>query len=90
MTGASRGIGKVIAASLLAEGASPRVLEDRAAQSASSIEEVEAQTGAAYAIGRMVTAAEVATVVAWLASPERCHRWRTIPCGGGIRGTIFL
>lgn len=70
--------------------ATPGVLEARAAQSGSTVEAVEAQIGSAYAIGRMVTAAEVAAVVTWLASPlSVAIAGDTIPCGGGVRGAIY-
>lgn len=70
--------------------ATPGVLDARAAQNGSTVEEVEAQIGSAYAIGRMVTAAEVATVVTWLASPlSVAITGDTIPCGGGVRGAIY-
>jgi NAD(P)-dependent dehydrogenase (short-subunit alcohol dehydrogenase family) len=70
--------------------ATPRGLGDRAAHQGISLTELEARLGAAYAIGRMVTAAEVAAVVAWLASPlSVAVTGDVIACGGGVKGPIY-
>ncbi|MDQ2727591.1 MAG: SDR family oxidoreductase [Actinomycetota bacterium] len=87
----AHGIGvTAVSPGLVRTEATPGVLEARAAESGASAEEVEAQIGSTYAIGRMVTAAEVATVVTWLASPlSVAITGDTIPCGGGVRGAIY-
>jgi hypothetical protein len=52
--------------------------------------DLEARVGAGYAIGRMVTAAEVAPLVTWLASPlSVAVTGDVIACGGGVKGPIF-
>jgi NAD(P)-dependent dehydrogenase (short-subunit alcohol dehydrogenase family) len=62
VTGGSRGIGLAVAKALAAEGADVALLaRDKA---------VERRIGASVGIGRLVTAEEVATVVAFLASPK--------------------
>lgn len=87
----AHGIGvTAVSPGLVRTEATPGVLEARAAESGVSAEEVEVQIGSTYAIGRMVTAAEVATVVTWLASPlSVAITGDTIPCGGGVRGAIY-
>lgn len=54
-----------------------------------SIEEVEAKMAANISIGRIVDAAEVADIVAFLASPRSVAiNGDAIACGGGARGAI--
>ncbi len=70
--------------------ATPGVMAWQAGERGTTAEEVEAAFNAAYAIGRMVTAEEVANVVTWLASPVAIAiDGDTIPCGGGVRGSIY-
>jgi len=65
------------------------LLADRAARDGTTAEEVAARFAAGTSIGRMVTAAEVADVVAFLASPRSVAiNGDAIPVGGGARGTI--
>jgi NAD(P)-dependent dehydrogenase (short-subunit alcohol dehydrogenase family) len=55
-----------------------------------SVEEIERQFAAAVSIGRIVDAAEVANVVAFLASPKSVAiNGDAIAVGGGTRGPIF-
>jgi enoyl-[acyl-carrier-protein] reductase (NADH) len=55
-----------------------------------SKDDLESPVGAAYAIGRMVTASEVAALVAWLASPvSAAVTGEVIACGGGVKGPIY-
>lgn len=70
--------------------ATPRVLAGLADRQGIPVADLEARLGQGYAIGRMVTAAEVAAVVTWLASPlsvALCGD--VIACGGGVKGPIF-
>lgn len=70
--------------------ATPGVLAARAAAEGISTEEVERRLGAAYAIGRMVTAAEVAWVVTMLTSPRSTAiTGDVVACGGGVKGPIY-
>jgi NAD(P)-dependent dehydrogenase (short-subunit alcohol dehydrogenase family) len=70
--------------------ATPRVLAERAGQQGVSVADLEARIGAGYAIGRMVTAAEVAALVTWLASPlSVAVTGDVIACGGGVVGPIY-
>jgi enoyl-[acyl-carrier-protein] reductase (NADH) len=48
--------------------------------------DLEARVGAGYAIGRMVSAAEVAALVTWLASPlSVAVTGDVIACGAGVK-----
>ncbi len=70
--------------------ATPRVLAESAGRQGISVDELEARLGRGYAIGRMVTAAEVAAVVTWLASPHSVAlTGDVIACGGGVKGPIY-
>ncbi len=70
--------------------ATPLVLGERAKRQGISLDDLEARLGAAYAIGRMVTADEVAAVVTWLASPQSVAiTGDVVACGGGIKGPIY-
>jgi NAD(P)-dependent dehydrogenase (short-subunit alcohol dehydrogenase family) len=70
--------------------ATARVLGEQAARQGTSVEELESRIGAGYAIGRMVTADEVAAVVTWLASPVSIAiTGDVIACGGGVKGPIY-
>jgi len=70
--------------------ATPRVLGEQAAQQGLSVDQLEARIGDAYAIGRMVSADEVAAVVTWLASPlSVAVTGDVIACGGGAKGSIY-
>jgi NAD(P)-dependent dehydrogenase (short-subunit alcohol dehydrogenase family) len=70
--------------------ATPRVLSEQATRQGISIDQLESRIGAAYAIGRMVTADEVAAVVTWLASPHSVAvTGDVIACGGGVKGPIY-
>jgi NAD(P)-dependent dehydrogenase (short-subunit alcohol dehydrogenase family) len=70
--------------------ATPRVMGEQAARQGITVEEVETRLGAAYAIGRMVTAREVAALVTWLASPlSIAVTGDVIACGGGVKGPIY-
>jgi NAD(P)-dependent dehydrogenase (short-subunit alcohol dehydrogenase family) len=67
----------------------PHLLAARAERTGSTQEEAAAALGAATSIGRLVTAAEVADVVAFLASPRSIAiAGDAIAVGGGSRGTI--
>ena len=66
------------------------MLAGRAARAGVSVDEVERQTGASVSIGRIVTADEVASVVAFLASPRSVAiNGDAIAVGGGAVGPIF-
>jgi NAD(P)-dependent dehydrogenase (short-subunit alcohol dehydrogenase family) len=70
--------------------ATPRVLAERADRLGITVADLEARVGETYAIGRIVTAAEVAALVTWLASPlSVAVTGDVIPCGGGVKGPIF-
>lgn len=65
------------------------VIAARAASSGKSAAEVEAGMAANVTIGRLVDAAEIADIVAFLASPRSVAiNGDAIACGGGIRGAI--
>jgi NAD(P)-dependent dehydrogenase (short-subunit alcohol dehydrogenase family) len=65
------------------------MLVDRAAREGISPGEVEARLAAATSLGRLVTAAEVADVVVFLASPRSAAiTGDAIAAGGGTRGAI--
>jgi NAD(P)-dependent dehydrogenase (short-subunit alcohol dehydrogenase family) len=65
-------------------------IAERAAAAGVSVEEFEKQLAAAVSIGRIVDAAEVANVVAFLASPKSVAiNGDAIAAGGGTRGPIF-
>ncbi|MGX5736026.1 SDR family NAD(P)-dependent oxidoreductase [Bosea thiooxidans] len=67
----------------------PSVLAARAAASGRSTAEVERGMAGHVAIGRLLDAAEVADVVAFLASPRSVAvNGDAIACGGGIKGAI--
>jgi NAD(P)-dependent dehydrogenase (short-subunit alcohol dehydrogenase family) len=70
--------------------ATPRVLAERADRLGITVADLEARVGEGYAIGRVVTAAEVAALVTWLASPlSVAVTGDVIACGGGVKGPIF-
>jgi len=61
-----------------------------AARDGVSIEEAECRLGAGSSIGRIVDSAEVADIVAFLASPRSVAiTGDAIACGGGARGAIY-
>jgi len=65
-------------------------LAERAVAAGVSSEEIEKQLAAAVLIGRIVDAAEVANVVAFLASPKSVAiTGDAIAVGGGTRGPIY-
>jgi NAD(P)-dependent dehydrogenase (short-subunit alcohol dehydrogenase family) len=67
----------------------PEVLALRAERAGVSVEEVERQLGKSVSIGRLVTADEVASVVAFLASPRSVAiNGDSIVVGGGTVGSI--
>jgi NAD(P)-dependent dehydrogenase (short-subunit alcohol dehydrogenase family) len=68
----------------------PEILALRAERAGTSVAEVEKQVGASVSIGRLVTAAEVADVVAFLASPRSVAiNGDAIAVGGGARGPVY-
>jgi NAD(P)-dependent dehydrogenase (short-subunit alcohol dehydrogenase family) len=68
----------------------PDTLAAMAAARDSSPEEVEAAIARGITIGRMVDAEEVASVIAFLASPLSVSiTGDAIPVGGGVRGAIY-
>jgi NAD(P)-dependent dehydrogenase (short-subunit alcohol dehydrogenase family) len=68
----------------------PGMLAGRAAREGVSVAEVERQIGASVSIGRIVTADEVASVVAFLASPRSVAiNGDAITVGGGAVGPIY-
>jgi NAD(P)-dependent dehydrogenase (short-subunit alcohol dehydrogenase family) len=68
----------------------PEILAGRAERAGVSVAEVERQTGASVGIGRLVTADEVAAVVAFLASPlSVAINGDAIAVGGGAVGPIY-
>ena len=70
--------------------ATPGVMSALAAAAGITVEEAEQQAGEAYAIGRIVTAEEVAWVVTMLASPRSVSiTGDVVACGGGIKGSIY-
>jgi NAD(P)-dependent dehydrogenase (short-subunit alcohol dehydrogenase family) len=79
-----------ISPALVRTEATPRVLGEQAGRQRISVEELEARIGDRYAIGRMVSADEVAAVVTWLASPlSVAVTGDVIACGGGVKGPIY-
>jgi NAD(P)-dependent dehydrogenase (short-subunit alcohol dehydrogenase family) len=67
----------------------PALLLDRAARDGVTPGEAEARLAAATSLGRLVTAAEVADVVVFLASPRSAAvTGDAIAAGGGTRGVI--
>lgn len=67
----------------------PGVVAARAAASGLTPEEVERRMAANVTIGRLVDMAEVADIVAFLASPRSVAiNGDAIACGGGSRGAI--
>ena len=70
--------------------ATESVMSARAAEQGVSVEAIEAKLGSVYAIGRIVTAREVAMVVTFLASPlSVAISGDVIACGGGVKGAIY-
>jgi NAD(P)-dependent dehydrogenase (short-subunit alcohol dehydrogenase family) len=68
----------------------PEILALRAERAGISVAEVEKQIGASVAIGRPVTAEEVASVVVFLASPKSVAiNGDAIAVGGGARGPVY-
>jgi NAD(P)-dependent dehydrogenase (short-subunit alcohol dehydrogenase family) len=66
------------------------ILAGRAERAGVSVAEVERQIGASVSIGRIVTAEEVAAVVAFLASPRSVAiNGEAIAAGGGAAGPIY-
>ncbi|MBO0748358.1 MAG: SDR family oxidoreductase, partial [Acidimicrobiaceae bacterium] len=66
--------------------ATPAVLAWRAENAGTTVEEIERRLGAANALGRIVDAEEVATVVTFLASPlAQAVNGDAVTCGGGSR-----
>jgi len=67
----------------------PEILAGRAERAGISVAEAERRIGASVSIGRIVTAAEVAAVVAFLASPKSVAiNGDSISAGGGAAGPI--
>ena len=65
------------------------VVASRAAAAGVSEDEIERRFGAGVALGRVVDAAEVADIVAFLASPRSAAiTGDAIACGGGTKGAI--
>ena len=65
------------------------LLAARAAMIGSTAQEVERRMVAGVTVGRMIEAAEVADVVAFLASPRSVAiNGDAIACGGGAKGAI--
>ncbi len=61
----------------------------RAAEAGISVEEMEARFAANISVGRLIDAAEIADVVAFLASPRSVGvNGDAIACGGGTKGAI--
>jgi NAD(P)-dependent dehydrogenase (short-subunit alcohol dehydrogenase family) len=68
----------------------PQILAERARQAGITEAEAERQLGASVSIGRLVTAAEVAAVVAFLASPRSVAvNGDAIAVGGGALGPVY-
>ena len=68
----------------------PENLADRAARAGVTAAEVERRLGASVSIGRLVTAEEVANVVAFLASPKSVAvNGDAIAVGGGVPGSVY-
>jgi NAD(P)-dependent dehydrogenase (short-subunit alcohol dehydrogenase family) len=67
----------------------PQAMEAMATARGTSVEELERRLEGAVAIGRLVTAEEVAAVVTFLASPKSVAlNGDAVVAGGGARGTI--
>jgi NAD(P)-dependent dehydrogenase (short-subunit alcohol dehydrogenase family) len=67
----------------------PRMLAERAERDGVPADEVARRLAAATSLGRLVTAEEVADVVAFLASPRSAAiTGDAIAVGGGTRGAI--
>jgi NAD(P)-dependent dehydrogenase (short-subunit alcohol dehydrogenase family) len=67
----------------------PQALQAMAAARGTTVEELEQRLESAVSIGRLVTAEEVAAVVAFLASPKSVAlNGDAIVAGGGARGSI--
>jgi NAD(P)-dependent dehydrogenase (short-subunit alcohol dehydrogenase family) len=65
------------------------IVSARAAAAGVSVEEMEARMAANITVGRIIDAAEVADVVAFLASPRSVAiNGDAIACGGGAKGAI--
>jgi NAD(P)-dependent dehydrogenase (short-subunit alcohol dehydrogenase family) len=65
------------------------LVASRAAASGQAPEAIEAAMASSVVLGRLVTAEEVADLVAFLASPRSvCINGDAIACGGGARGAI--
>lgn len=65
------------------------IVAARAAASGVTVAEMEARMAANITVGRIIDAAEVADVVAFLASPRSVSiNGDAIPCGGGAKGAI--
>ncbi|MCL2583934.1 MAG: SDR family oxidoreductase, partial [Streptosporangiales bacterium] len=68
----------------------PGLVADRAKALGVSEDEVRRKLDAGTAIGRLVTAEEVADVVAFLASPKSVGiNGDAIPVGGGVPGSVY-
>jgi NAD(P)-dependent dehydrogenase (short-subunit alcohol dehydrogenase family) len=68
----------------------PEVLALRAERAGVSVAEIERRLGKSVSIGRLVTADEVASVVAFLASPKSVAvNGDAIVVGGGAAGSIY-
>jgi NAD(P)-dependent dehydrogenase (short-subunit alcohol dehydrogenase family) len=68
----------------------PEILAQRAERTGVPVAEVEKQIASSVSIGRLVTAEEVASVVAFLASPKSVAiNGDAIVVGGGVVGPIY-
>ena len=68
----------------------PEILRQRAEQSGSTTEEIEGQLARSVSIGRLITAEEVASVIAFLASPRSVAvNGDAVPVGGGAKGPVY-
>jgi NAD(P)-dependent dehydrogenase (short-subunit alcohol dehydrogenase family) len=68
----------------------PEILAMRAERAGVSVAEVERRLGAAVGVGRLITADEVAAVVAFLASPKSVAvNGEAIAVGGGAVGPVY-
>jgi NAD(P)-dependent dehydrogenase (short-subunit alcohol dehydrogenase family) len=68
----------------------PQILAGRAERAGVSVPEIEKRIGASVGIGRLVTAEEVAAVIAFLASPVSVAiNGDAIAAGGGAVGPIY-
>jgi NAD(P)-dependent dehydrogenase (short-subunit alcohol dehydrogenase family) len=65
-------------------------LKQRAERAGVTTDEVEKRLGAAVSLGRIVTAEEVAAVIAFLASPKSVAiNGDAIAVGGGAKGPVY-